>query len=102
MCRNVIEKHIRDAELSTDASLRFFVLLTALTHCTQIVQNCETELVTVAPFVSSHLVEAWENFFMGTDSMGQTRCVSNADARFTTVLDFVARAQTEFVSRAWL
>ena len=99
----IIETHIKRAIESNNRVLRFFVLLTALAHCESIRDQFSNgnAHMQIRAWIDATVPTEWERFFMGADKNGQTLCSSIDDAKYGTMLDFVAKMQGEYVALGW-
>jgi hypothetical protein len=98
-----IESHVQRAIDSNNRVLRFFVLLTALAHCESIRDQFSmgSAHVQLRAWIDATVPREWELFFMGSDKNGQPLCSGINDAKYGSMLDFVARMQGEYIALGW-
>ena len=99
MIQSLIERGIQ----SNNRVLRFYILLTALANCETIRTSFTNggSHVQFKSWIEATVPDEWERFFMGVDKHGQPLCASIGDAKYGTMLDFVAKMQSEYVMLGW-
>ena len=99
-----IHAHIMHAIASNNRVLRFFVLLTALAQSeavrAQFVAGGHGD-AQLRAWLDATIPSEWERFFLGADKHGQPMCTSVGDAKYGSMLDFVARMQAEYMALGW-
>lgn len=99
----LIQSHVQRGIESNNRVLRFFILFTAMAHSETIrglFSNGESSAQYNA-WIEATVPSEWERFFMGTDKHGQPMCAGIGDAKYGTMLDFVARMLSEYVMLGW-
>ena len=102
-CRAKVLKQIRLAIDGSDKILRFYVMLTALTHSPKIrsrfLSGCND--AQMCEWLTKILPKAWEHFLMGTNNAGVPKCTHMRDAKYSGALDFVSKLQTDYMTMGW-